>query len=118
MTKIRGIEGVSPSEIEFELGRGGRFVFFPYCISLLVVTMKRASDVYFVRSGESAIAKGLPYLLVSLVAGWWGIPWGPIYTVQCVYTNLRGGEPAPPGVLKAIVPGGNWEGVGTEVKGN
>ena len=107
MILIRGIEGVSPSEIEFELGRGGRFVFFPYCISFVVVTMKRPSDVYFIRSGESAVAKGLPYLLLSLVAGWWGIPWGPIYTVQCIYTNLRGGEPAPPEVLKAIVPVGN-----------
>ena len=69
MIRIRGIENASRSEIEFELRRGGRFVFFPYCISLLVVTMKRPSDVYFVRSGESAIVKGLPYLLLSLVAG-------------------------------------------------
>jgi hypothetical protein len=23
---------------------------------------------------------------------WWGIPWGPIYTIQALATNLRGGK--------------------------
>ena len=27
--------------------------------------------------------------LGTLVVGWWGIPWGPVKTVQAVYRNLR-----------------------------
>jgi hypothetical protein len=88
--KIQGINGLSQSEIDFELQRGAKFVFFQYCISIVVLTFKRSSDIYFLRSGESGSSKGLPFTLLSLVAGWWGIPWGPIYTIQTVYNNLQG----------------------------
>jgi hypothetical protein len=90
--KIQGIAGLSQSEIDFELQRGAKFVLFQYCISIVVVTFKRSSDIYFIRSNESATSKSLPFTLLSLVAGWWGIPWGPIYTVQSVYHNLQGGK--------------------------
>ena len=90
--KILGIEGLSQSEIDFELQRGAKFVLFQYCISVVVLTFKRPSDIYFIRSGESAAMKGLSFTLLSLVAGWWGIPWGPIYTIQSIYNNLNGGK--------------------------
>jgi hypothetical protein len=90
--KIKGIEGLSSSEIEFELQRGAKFVLFQYCVSVIVLTFKRPSDIYFIRSGENAVVKSLPFTLVSLVGGWWGIPWGPIYTIQSVYNNLTGGK--------------------------
>ena len=90
--KIQGIQGLSQSEIDFELQRGAKFVLFEYCISIVVLTFKRRSDIYFLRSGEKAAVKGLPFTLLSLVAGWWGIPWGPIYTIQSVYNNLGGGK--------------------------
>jgi len=102
--KIKGIEGMTPDEIDFELQRGGKFVYFYYCISLLVVTIRRPSDVYLIRVGESALLKGMPFTLLSLIGGWWGIPWGPIRTVQCLYVNLAGGEPAPPEVTASIRP--------------
>ncbi|HEX8882297.1 MAG TPA: hypothetical protein VF749_19785 [Candidatus Acidoferrum sp.] len=97
--KIRGIEGMRAGEIDFEIHRGGRFVFFQYCVSIVVLTFRRASDVYFLRQGENALTKGLPFTLLSLVAGWWGIPWGPIYTLQSVYNNSRGGQDVTESVL-------------------
>lgn len=90
--KIQCIEGLSQSEIDFELQRGAKFVLFQYCVSVVVLTFKRPSDIYFVRSDENAAVKSLPFTLLSLVAGWWGIPWGPIYTIQSVYNNLGGGK--------------------------
>lgn len=100
--KIRGIEGMRPGEVDFEIQRGARFVFFQYCISIVVLTFRRASDIYFLRQGESAVTKGLPFTLVSLVAGWWGIPWGPIYTIQSVYNNSRGGKDVTESVLNSV----------------
>ncbi|MFL5243975.1 MAG: hypothetical protein ACJ8FY_17880 [Gemmataceae bacterium] len=41
--------------------------------------------------GERGILKGLPYSLISLLCGWWGLPWGVIYTPLTILTNLRGG---------------------------
>lgn len=90
--KIVGIEGMSPDQLRFEIQRGAKMVYFQYCISVVLITFRRSSDVYFVRDGESAVSKGLPWTLLSLVAGWWGIPWGPIFTIQSLVTNLRGGK--------------------------
>lgn len=101
-TKIRGIEGMGAGEVDFEIERGARFVLFQYCISIIVLTFRRASDIYFLRQGESAVTKGLPFTLLSLVAGWWGIPWGPIFTLQAVVNNSRGGKDVTESVLNAL----------------
>ena len=85
------ISSMSPQELEFEIQRGGHFVVYQYCVSLLVVTFKRNSPVKFIRAGENATVKGLPFTLLTLVLGWWGIPWGFIYTPQILYKNLKGG---------------------------
>jgi hypothetical protein len=90
--KILGIEGMSPDQLRFELQRGAKLVCYQYCVSILVITFRRSSDVYYIPAGESAVSKGLPWILLSLVAGWWGIPWGPIFTVQSLITNFKGGK--------------------------
>jgi len=101
-TKIRGIEGMKHGELDFELQRGAKFVLFQYCISVVILTFRRASDIYFLRQGENAVVKGLPFTLLSLVAGWWGIPWGPIYTIQSVYNNSRGGKDVTQAVVNSL----------------
>ena len=90
--KIHGIEGMSPETLRHEIAEGGKFVLYKYCISALVITFRRPTDVYFVKAGESRVTKGLPWTLLTLLLGWWGIPWGPIYSVQCLYGNLQGGQ--------------------------
>jgi hypothetical protein len=101
--KINGVEGMTVGELEHELQRGGRFVIFLYTISVLVMTFRRPSEVYFVRAGESAAAKGLGYTLLTLFLGWWGIPWGPIYSIGTLATNLGGGKDVTAEVRAALV---------------
>ncbi len=100
--KIRGTESMTTDQVNFELQRGGKFVLFQYCVSLLIVTFKRPSDIYFVRSGESAVGKSIPFTLISLLGGWWGIPWGPIYTVQSLITNFQGGKDVTQKVIAGL----------------
>ena len=38
------------------------------------------------------MSKGLLFSAVSQFAGWWGIPWAPIYTVQKIAKNFSGGR--------------------------
>jgi hypothetical protein len=100
--KINGIEGLTGEQLQLELRRGAKFVLFQYCISVFIMTFRRPSDIYFVRAGESAVAKGLPYTALSLIAGWWGIPWGPIYTIGSVVTNLGGGKDITQEVVSSL----------------
>jgi hypothetical protein len=93
VTKIVGFEAIkSTAQLQQEIQQGGKFVMYQYCISLVVITYKRWSKVYFVRHEESPTIKGLPFTLLTLVIGWWGFPWGPIYTIQTLWINLRGGK--------------------------
>ena len=101
--KINGIEGMTVSHIQSEIARGGKFVIFPYCISIVVMTFRRNSDIYFIKAGESAVSAGLGYTLLALILGWWGIPWGPIFTIGALYTNLTGGKDVTAEVMASIV---------------
>lgn len=103
MAKIVGLEDIkSGGELQQELQQGGRFVMYQYCISILVLTFKRSSNVYFIRHEENSIVKGLPFTLLTLLLGWWGIPWGPIYTIQAVWNNFKGGKDVTTEVLASM----------------
>ena len=99
--KIVGLEGMGSLDIQTEIQKGAKFVVFQYVISLLVITFRRNSNIYFVKADESAFVKGLPFTLLSLVLGWWGIPFGIIYTPIAVFTNLSGGKDVTAEVLAA-----------------
>ncbi len=89
---IKGIEGMTVSDVELEVQSGAKFIIFQYCISIGIMTFRRSTDVYFVRVGESAWKKGLGFTAMTFFLGWWGIPWGFIYTPAVLYTNLKGGK--------------------------
>ena len=90
--KIVGLEGLTDQQVDAEIRAGAKFVVYMYTISVLVMTFRRGSDVHFIRAGESAVTRGLFYTALTLLLGWWGIPWGPIYSIQSLVTNLGGGK--------------------------
>lgn len=85
------------------LGKGGalykgilvtpetKIIRFQACFSFLVVTVKFPSR-YFIQNHDGLLRAGFAYSLITLLFGWWGIPWGPIYTVQSLIKNARGGD--------------------------
>ena len=96
MAKIVGIEGMSDVEINAAINEGARFIVYQYTISILVMTFRRSSSVHFVPAGKSAVVAGLPFTVITLLLGWWGIPWGPIYSIGSLVKNLSGGEDVTP----------------------
>jgi hypothetical protein len=74
-----------------ESAGGGRWVVFEYCISLVAVTFRQQSRPFFIEADGISWVRSLPYVLVSLLFGWWGLPWGVIYTPVTIFTNLTGG---------------------------
>lgn len=102
MAKIVGIENMTDQQINQDLQNGARFVIFQYCISIIVMSFRRSSDIYFVRAGESVVGRHIGFTLLTAVLGWWGIPWGPIYSVQSLYCNLRGGKDVTQDVLRHL----------------
>lgn len=62
-----------------------------FVISIAILTFRIPSRFY-IRDSESTGFVSFIYTLFTLLFGWWGIPWGPIYTVQAVIKNLSGGH--------------------------
>lgn len=101
MAAIKNMEGLTTEQINRELAHGAKFVIYEYAISIVVMTFRRSSDIYFVKAGESGVVKGLPFTFISLVLGWWGIPWGPIYTIGSLFNNLKGGKDITQEILQS-----------------
>ena len=102
MANINGIEGMSVEEVNQEIAKGGKFVIFLYCFSVFIMTFKRSSDIYFIRADEGTLTKSLPFSALSFFVGWWGIPWGIIYTIQSLITNFSGGQDITGQVISAL----------------
>jgi hypothetical protein len=91
MSQIKGIEGIDGQELQRELENGAKFRMYQYTFSMIIMTFKRPSDIYFIRAGHSSLAPGLKYSLLSAVVGWWGLPWGLFYTPWAIISNMTGG---------------------------
>lgn len=89
---IIGLENKSNNEIKELLSNGGKVVYFQYTISMIFLTQKNNSPFFYIAPNESTFSFGVKYLLLSLFFGWWGIPWGPIYTLETLFTTLFGGK--------------------------
>ncbi|MHB1392353.1 MAG: hypothetical protein ACYCYE_04600 [Clostridia bacterium] len=75
----------------YPIDKETELVQYQACISFLLFTVKVSSRFYVKGSLSSSIAKIL-YTLATLLLGWWGIPWGPIYTIQVIIKNITGGN--------------------------
>ena len=100
--KINNIKGLSPEMIEVEVHKGGRFKYFAYTISIIVFTWHSSSEVYFIKNGENAVAKGMPFTILSFLFGCWGFPKGPKHTFQSIRTNLNGGKDVTEEVMSTV----------------
>jgi hypothetical protein len=100
--KISGMESATTDLVQYEVEHGGRFVFYKFCISLIIITWECNSELRFIRGGESAVLKGLPFSMISLLLGWWGIPWGPINTIGTLVTNFSGGVDVTDGLISSL----------------
>jgi hypothetical protein len=67
-------------------------VRYSYCFSIIILSFKRQTKPQFIQAGRSTKIAGLGWSALVLLVGWWGIPWGPIFTVQCLVRNMRGGH--------------------------
>lgn len=66
-----------------------QLVSYTYVISAIVITYRKSTRYYFmdVEKKQAATAK-LLCTLCNLLFGWWGFPWGPIWTVKETFCNL------------------------------
>ncbi len=101
--QIKNIEGLSVAQIKELVNQGAEFVYFPYTVSFVLGTVRRASSIYFIRPYEGKFKYFYKHVGVNALLGWWGIPWGPIYTIGSMYHQLSGGKDVTQAVLSDLI---------------
>jgi hypothetical protein len=90
--KIKNAKNISDLEIYRRLENGSRLVQYSYTISVIAFTFTRGSKLYLLDPGEKGIKKGIVFSIITILLGWWGIPFGPIRTIISLRTNFSGGK--------------------------
>jgi len=75
----------------YAIRNGTHVVIYQYAVSFVLISTLQPSPIYMLRPDQNRILRGLPFSAASLLAGWWGIPAGPIFTIGSVIRNFRGG---------------------------
>lgn len=100
---LAGTEGMTLGDVELDVLKGGRFLRYYWNISIIVLSFRKSTALTYVRSDCSAGRGALGYGMVSLFFGWWGFPWGIVYTPLSLWHNTRGGSDHTQEVLKACL---------------
>jgi len=88
--------------LQARLLAGERFVVYHYAVSVIFYSFRHPTRVYVQRSRRHAVLMGLPWTLLTALLGWWSFPAGPVFTIQCLAMNLRGGEDVSGEILDHI----------------
>lgn len=100
---LAGTEGMTLGDVELDVLKGGRFLRFYWNVSVVVLSYRNTTALTYVRSNKSAGATALGWGVFSLAFGWWGFPWGVIYTPMSLWHNTRGGSDHTREVLTAYL---------------
>ena len=82
----------SDEELLRALERGATIVRYPYVISAVLASFKLESRAVLIEQSSRRYVQAIPYLLFTLAFGWWGVPWGPIFTAKALWCLIQGGE--------------------------
>ena len=87
--QMNGREILSGATLKFEsmeYSAETELVQYQWCISVFAMTFVRATS-FKIRGCDSGSA--VMSNLLTAFGGWWGIPWGPIRTIQCFVGNCN-----------------------------
>ena len=70
-----------------------RYVIYRHVVSAVFVTRRAVQQGVFCSECGAKLAYRAS--LKTWLSGWWGIPWGPIYSVHAIFSNMFGGEQPP-----------------------
>ena len=83
------IDDLSLEDIREKIKAGSRFVVFGCTISLIFSSIRKVSPVFLLEPGDKAVKYSFPYLLISILFGWWSLR-GFAYTLKDIREAFSG----------------------------
>ncbi|AXG74762.1 hypothetical protein DVK85_11180 [Flavobacterium arcticum] len=88
--KIKVPENETFESIIQQKDSGGKFVFYEYLIPRpLIAPGRGASKIFFIKKGEKT-KHHIKYNIITLLWGWWGLPFGLLYIPKTIRNNKTG----------------------------
>jgi len=100
---MAGTDGRTVRQIIDEVPSGGRFVMYQYVFSLIILTFRRNSPIRYLPPGRSGAGAALAWSLIPLSVGWWGFPWGIVFTIAALWRNSGGGVDVTEPILAQLI---------------
>jgi hypothetical protein len=83
----------TPGELEERVMRGYRFMTIPYVVSVMILSFRRSmGGVHEVNTGEWPMGQVIGATFITCLFGWWGIPFGILWTILSLFYLWRGGR--------------------------
>ncbi|WP_200266643.1 hypothetical protein [Luteolibacter pohnpeiensis] len=95
-----------PDVIDFleRVKRGERVITIPYVLSILILTLQRSmGGIHYVNSSNWPMGRIIIATIVTSIFGWWGLPFGPIFSLISLYYLWFGGRDQTRTMLKSMV---------------
>jgi hypothetical protein len=67
-----------------------RYTIYRHVMSAMFITWRTVNQGIF--CSECGAKNAYRASLKTWLLGWWGFPWGPIYSIQAIFWNMRGGQ--------------------------
>ncbi len=61
-----------------------------WAMSYVFISFKGKTRFYIEK--KSSLIKSLMFSFLTFISGWWGIPFGPIWTIEAIIKNFKGGD--------------------------
>ncbi|MBR8536870.1 hypothetical protein KDU71_14945 [Carboxylicivirga sediminis] len=100
--KLKLPQPLTIEELKYKVENGYRFKAFQYCFSPIFATYYPFSPAFLLKDGETGKPQIRKYNMISAIFGWWGVPYGPLYTIRSMRFNLKGGLDVTDDILKNI----------------
>lgn len=90
--RMKKAKGLSDFDIYNMLDKGAKIVQYSYVISIIVMTFSLKTKPYLIPKGSNGKKEGVIFSVITILLGWWGIPWGPLRSVGALKINFSGGK--------------------------
>jgi hypothetical protein len=82
-----------------------RYAIYRHVVSAVFITWRGVRQGVFCSECGAKLAYRAS--LKTWLAGWWGIPWGPIYSAHAIFSNMFGGQQPPKNNFRLL----SWQAV-------
>ncbi len=66
---VKNFSSNNIKDYQYELDRGGKFIVYSYCLSIIFYTFKAPTAIYLVKGRDHSVLQGMCFTLLTFIGG-------------------------------------------------